>query len=64
MWGALTGDYRSNALNQRVWKSAGGAVKRFVYGPSGEMLFEDGPTDNCELCLSTPATMIIWGGRR
>ena len=52
--GALTGDYRSNALNQRVWKSAGGAVKRFVYGPSGEMLFEDGPTPASYVCLRQP----------
>jgi RHS repeat-associated protein len=40
--GALIGDYRSNALNQRVYKSASGAVTRFVYGPGGELLYEDG----------------------
>jgi RHS repeat-associated protein len=41
--GGLVGDYRSNALNQRVWKNAAIGLKRFVYGPSGELLFEDGP---------------------
>ena len=42
--GTLTGDYRSNALNQRVWKGAPGSSTRFVYGPGGELLSEDGPT--------------------
>jgi RHS repeat-associated protein len=41
--GALNGDYRSNALNQRAykWGSSSGTT-RFVYGPSGELLYEDG----------------------
>jgi RHS repeat-associated protein len=39
------GEYRSNALNLRTWKwsPAGGGV-RFVYGPGGELLAEDGAT--------------------
>ena len=41
--GSLVGSYSSNAFNQRVYKSASGATKRFVYGPSGELLYEDGP---------------------
>jgi RHS repeat-associated protein len=44
--GAAVGDYRNNALNQRVYKSAAGeanAVKA-VYGPDGELLAEIGPT--------------------
>ena len=40
--GALSGDYRSNALNQRVYKASAAGASRFVYGPAGEMLFEDG----------------------
>ena len=60
--GALTGDYRSNALNQRVWKSAAGAVKRFVYGPSGEMLFEDGPTPTGYVWLGGELLGVVRGG--
>jgi RHS repeat-associated protein len=40
--GALAGDYRSNGLNQRVYKSAAGAATRYVYGPGGELLHESG----------------------
>lgn len=40
--GGLAGDYRSNALNQRVYKAAGWATSHFVYGQSGEMLYERG----------------------
>ena len=60
--GALTGDYRSNALNQRVWKSAAGAVKRFVYGPSGEMLFEEGPTPTSYVWLAGELLGIVRAG--
>jgi len=42
--GALAGQYASNALNQRAYKATVDATKRFVYGPSGELLYEDGPT--------------------
>jgi RHS repeat-associated protein len=42
--GALAGDYRSNALNQRAYRGAGGVGTRYVYGPSGELLFEAGST--------------------
>jgi len=41
--GSLVASYSSNAFNQRVYKSASGATKHFVYGPSGELLYEDGP---------------------
>ena len=60
--GALAGDYRSNALNQRVWKSAAGAVKRFVYGPSGEMLLEDGPTPTGYVWLGGELLGVVRGG--
>jgi len=39
----LTGDYRYNAMNQRVWKGVVSGGTRFVHGPQGEMLYEDGP---------------------
>ncbi len=42
--GTVTGDYYSNALNQRVWKGWPGGSARFVYGPGGELLSEDGPS--------------------
>jgi RHS repeat-associated protein len=50
--GTLTGDYRNNALNQRVWKGAPGSSTRYVYGPGGELLAEDGPTP----------TSYVWAG--
>ncbi len=40
--GTLIGSYLSNALGQRVLKNASGAVTRYVYGASGELLFESG----------------------
>ena len=42
--GTLVGSYVSNALGQRVLKNASGAVTRYVYAPSGELLFESGVT--------------------
>ena len=39
--GVLTGYYPSNALNQRVYKGANSSATRYVYGPSGELLYED-----------------------
>jgi RHS repeat-associated protein len=41
--GTLVGDYRSNALEQRVLKITGGNYTYFVYGHSGELLSEIGP---------------------
>jgi RHS repeat-associated protein len=41
--GGAVGDYLNNALNQRVYKSTGAGVTRFVYGPAGELLAELGP---------------------
>jgi len=50
--GTLKGDYRSNALNQRAYRSAAGAVTRYVYGPGGELLHEVG----------TATTNYVWLG--
>lgn len=41
--GALVGDYRSNALNQRAYKGTGAGATYFIYGPGGELLYESGP---------------------
>jgi hypothetical protein len=35
--------YRSNALNQRLYKDASGTVTRSIYGPDGALLSEIGP---------------------
>jgi RHS repeat-associated protein len=40
--GAWVGDYRYNALNQRVLKIANGVYTYYVYGSSGELLAEIG----------------------
>ncbi|MYM87750.1 hypothetical protein GTP91_11215 [Rugamonas sp. FT82W] len=41
--GVKVGDYRSNALNQRVSKQAAGTTTHAIYGPRGELLAEMGP---------------------
>ncbi|MBB3121582.1 RHS repeat-associated protein [Massilia violacea] len=43
--GGEAGAYRNNSLNQRVYKSAGGYVSRFIYSPYGQLLAEIGPQD-------------------
>ena len=50
--GKLQGDYRYNALNQRVYKIANGVSVAAIYGPGGELLAEVGPT----------ATNYVWIG--
>lgn len=40
--GVLTGDYRHNGANQRVYKGTPGGATRFAYGQGGEMLAESG----------------------
>jgi RHS repeat-associated protein len=42
VFGTLYGDYRSNALNQRVWKGSLSGSQRFHYAPGGQMLAESG----------------------
>jgi RHS repeat-associated protein len=37
-------EYGSNAANKRVYKNVRGQETRFVYGPSGELLYHDGVT--------------------
>ena len=42
--GELQGDYRYNGLNQRVWKGAEEAGGHYIYGPAGELLYDDNHT--------------------
>jgi RHS repeat-associated protein len=61
--GNLIGDYRSNALNQRVWKGITGYGSiRYVYGPSGELLAEDGPIPTSYVWLGGELLGIVRGG--
>jgi RHS repeat-associated protein len=62
MNGSVIADYRSNALNQRVWKNAPGGGERFIYGPSGEMLFEAGPTPTNYVWLDGELLGVVRGG--
>lgn len=39
---AVVGEYRYNAFDQRVYKSAGGTATTSVYGPNGELLADIG----------------------
>ena len=61
--GSLTGDYRSNGLNQRAFKGAPGGQTRFVYGPAGMMLHEDGPTPTSYVWLGGELLGIVRGGQ-
>ena len=47
----LVGWYKSNAFNQRAWKWTPSATTHFIHGPSGELLFEDGPTPTAYVWL-------------
>lgn len=58
----LVGDYRSNAWNQRVYKAAAGVATRFVYGPSGELLFEDGPQSTAYAWFAGELLGVFRGG--
>jgi RHS repeat-associated protein len=62
MNGALWGDYRSNALNQRAYKGAQGSTTRFVYGLSGELLYEDGPTPTAYVWVGGELLGLVRGG--
>lgn len=41
--GVWRASYRSNALDQRTWKSTPSGITHYVHGPGGELLFESGP---------------------
>ena len=58
----LSGDYRNNALNQRAWKGAPGSTTRFVYGPQGEMIYEDGPQQTSYVWMGGQLLGIVRAG--
>ncbi|NGY04308.1 RHS repeat-associated core domain-containing protein [Solimonas terrae] len=61
--GTLIGDYRNNALNQRVYKNVTGVGnKRFVYGPSGELLYENGSTPTAYVWINGELLAVIRSG--
>jgi RHS repeat-associated protein len=60
--GTLTGDYRNNALNQRAYKGAAGGGTRFIYGPSGELLYEDGAQQTGYVWLSGQLLSVVRSG--
>jgi RHS repeat-associated protein len=62
VWGTLYGDYRSNALNQRVWKGAPGTSQRFHYAPGGEMLSESGSNATDYVWLGGELLGMVRGG--
>jgi RHS repeat-associated protein len=61
--GVLVADYRSNALNQRVYKIAGGAATAAIYGPSGELLAEIGQQSTSYVWLGGQLLGIGRGGQ-
>jgi RHS repeat-associated protein len=60
--GATAGTYRSNALNQRVYKSAGGSVTHFVHSAGGALLHEQGATPTSYVWLGGQLLGIVRGG--
>ena len=60
--GANVGEYRSNALNQRAYKSASGGATSYVYGPDGELLHEQSASPTSYVWLDTQLLGIVRGG--
>lgn len=60
--GAGVGTYRSNALNQRVYKGASGSVTHFVHATGGALLYEQGPTPTSYVWLGGQLLGIVRGG--
>ncbi|MBK6865532.1 MAG: hypothetical protein IPG91_19475 [Ideonella sp.] len=58
---SLMGEYASNALNQRVYKSAAGAATWFVYGSGGELLLESGAVKTYYVWLAGELLGIVRG---
>jgi RHS repeat-associated protein len=59
---SYTGDYRSNALNQRAYKGAAGVGTRFVYGPAGELLYEAGAQQTAYIWLAGSLLSVVRAG--
>jgi YD repeat-containing protein len=60
--GVLTGDYRSNALNQRAYKSTSTGTTHYVCGAGGELLHEQGATPTSYVWLGGQLLGIVRGG--
>lgn len=56
------GTYRSNALNQRAYKNVAAGMTHYVYGTSGELLHENGPTPTSYVWLGGQLLGIARGG--
>ena len=57
--GALIGDYRSNALVQRVYKAVAGIETRFIYSPSGRLLAEMGSQTTSYVWLAPCVRLLV-----
>jgi len=60
--GVNVGAYLNNALGQRVSKTAGGVATQFVYGISGELLYESGSAPTNYVWLAGQIIGLIRGG--
>jgi RHS repeat-associated protein len=56
------GDYRSNALNQRVRKTTSSGSTSYVYGPGGELLHEQGSTSTSYVWFAGQLLGVYRGG--
>jgi RHS repeat-associated protein len=62
--GAQVGDYRSNAFNQRGYRGVtGGVGYGYVYGPSGELLYETGPQATSYVWMNGELLGLVRGGQ-
>ena len=61
--GTMVGDYRNNALNQRVYKAAGGSGTTAVYGPDGELLAEIGAQKTSYVWVAGELLGVVRGGQ-
>jgi RHS repeat-associated protein len=56
------GWYKSNAFNQRAWKQTPSVTSHFIHGPSGELLYEDGPVPTTYVWLGGELLGIVRNG--
>ncbi len=61
--GGVLAAYGSNALNQRAWKSSGGGLTSFVYGPEGQLLHEQGANPTSYVWVAGSLFGIIRAGQ-
>ena len=61
--GVRTGTYHNNALNQRVFKGTPSEATYFVYGPSGELLYEPGAAPTAYVWVAGQLLGIVRAGQ-